>query len=188
MEAYMTKHTQVTVTADSAVFPFYGELGTTNLDSLSRERYGIYQQSKSGNVYSGLNYPVDSPGSLMVLPTGEGGCTQEYRPSDSNALYRRRYYLVTFMWCWSSWCQEYNSENWPSVGDEGVQGRADFPAGALLLWPSSCPPAGWLVCDGSSFSCAEYPLLASLFPDGKLPELNSPGQTYVLLRYITRAV
>lgn len=94
-------------------FPFYGELGTTNLDSLTGSRYGVYRQSESGNVYSGLNYPVNAPGSLVVLQSRGESCSQEFRPYDSNALYRRRYFQSTFMWYWSAWCQEYNSENPP---------------------------------------------------------------------------
>lgn len=101
---------------DAVSFPFYGELGTTNLNSLTGSQYGVYRQSKGGNVYSGLNYPVDPPGSLVVLQSCEEGCTQEFRPYDSNALYRRRYFRRTYMWDWSPWCQEYNSENPPPGG------------------------------------------------------------------------
>lgn len=102
------------VLSDGAMaFPFYGELGTTNLDSLTGSKYGVYRQSESGNVYSGLNYPVNTPGSLVVLQSRGEGCSQEFRPYDSNALYRRRYFQSTFMWYWSAWCQEYNSENPP---------------------------------------------------------------------------
>lgn len=107
----------VSATDDMAPFPFHGELGTMNLNSLTGSRYGVYRQSGSGDVYSGLNYPVNPPGSLVVLQSSGEGCSQEFRPYHSNALYRRRYFLSTFMWSWSAWCQEYNSENPPPSGD-----------------------------------------------------------------------
>lgn len=104
------KHISV---SDEVSFPFYGELGTINLNSITGYRYGVYRQSECGNIYSGLNYPVDSPGSLLVLQSRDEGCVQEYRPYDSNALYRRYYCQSSIMWVWSSWCQEYNSHNPP---------------------------------------------------------------------------
>lgn len=184
----MTKKRQAEVATDSTPFPFYGELGTLNLDSLTGAQFGLYQQSKSGNLYSGLNYPVPLSGSLLVLPTRDNGCSQEYRTYDSNALYRRRYFLGTFLWGWSPWCQEYNSENPAPVRDASVQGLSDAPAGLVALWPSATPPAGWLICDGSLFSTEEYPHLAVIFAQGKLPDLSVKELTPTPLRYITKAV
>lgn len=34
-----------------------------------------------------------------------------------------------------------------------------FPAGAVLLWAGSAPPAGWMTCDGSAISRAGFPTL-----------------------------
>lgn len=164
----MKTHAQLSPRADSTAFPYYGELGTINLNTLTSTQYGLYRQSESGPVYSGLNYPVDSPGSLLVLPTRESGCTQEYRPYDSNTLYRRRYYEGTILWAWSDWCQEYSTENPPVTGRATV--HAAYPGvGSVILWTTSSPPAGWLVCDGSAFSPDEYPSLAGMFSDGRLP-------------------
>lgn len=176
----MAKDPQV---KDNTAFPFYGELGTINLNSLTSEQYGIYRQSESGNVYSGLNYPADSPGSLLVLPTRGDGCVQEYRTYDTNALFRRHYYLATFMWVWSSWCVEYNSDNPSPARNTGTP----LPVGALMLWPSDIPPVGWLLCDGSSFNCEEFPRLALIYPEKKLPNLYGPEHANTLLRYITKA-
>jgi len=170
--------------SDSAPFPYFGELGTTNLNSLTAEKYGVYRQQNSGSVYSALNYPVDSPGSLLVLPTRDDGCSQEYRPYDNNSLYRRRYYKSSFMWVWSSWCQEYNTENPPSPDSRLLQ-EVGLPIGAIIIWHATPPPYGWLYCDGSSFRADEYPSLAEIFMDGSLPLLN-PSETS--LAYIIKAV
>lgn len=166
---------------DSTPFPYFGELGTTNLNSLTAEKYGVYRHQKNGDVYSGLNYPVDSPGSLLVLPTLDDGCSQEYRSYDDNSLYRRRYYKSSFMWLWSSWCQEYNTENPPSAGSSLLQGTG-LPVGAIIIWYSRFPPSGWLCCDGSSFSVDEYPSLAEIFSEGMLPLLDpgEPTLTYII--------
>lgn len=177
----MTDQTRNSLVQDVTTFPFYGELGTLNLNNLTGSDYGIYRQSESGNVYSGLNYPVDSPGSLLVLQSRGEGCTQEYRPYDSNVLYRRRYALGTFMWSWSSWCQEYSSENPPPVAAE-----AGVPAGAVILWGAAMPPAGWLVCDGSAFNPADFPALALVYPGGQVPDLSGPAA--LGLWYITKAI
>lgn len=47
-----------------------------------------------------------------------------------------------------------------------------IPAGIPLPWPTATPPAGWLKCNGASFSIATYPLLAKAFPSGVLPDLR----------------
>lgn len=184
----MTKDICSSVLKDSTAFPYYGELGTINLNSLTGDNYGVYRQSKSGNVFSGLNYPVESPGSLLILSNRETGCTQEFRPYDSNALYRRHYYLSSFLWVWSSWCQEYNTDNPPAAETDQALYREDSPAGALLLWPSATAPAGWLLCDGSDFSAEKYPLLARVFPNGKLPTVAAIQNVSPQLKYIVRAV
>lgn len=178
----MMKKIHNRLTADGSVFPFYGELGTINLNSLTGNYYGVYQQSKSGNVYSGLNYPLDSPGSLIVLPTKDNvGCSQEYRPYNNNALYRRRYFLSTSFWTWSAWIEEYNSET-PAIPSGRRANVEQLPAGAVVLWPSADAPEGWFICDGSTFSQEDFPKLACVLPDGKLPSLSG------MLKYIIRAV
>lgn len=40
------------------------------------------------------------------------------------------------------------------------------PIGAILMWPTaSAPASGWLICNGSTFSNATYPALATLLGD-----------------------
>lgn len=48
------------------------------------------------------------------------------------------------------------------VGPEGPVGPAGpsgCPVGAILDWPAIAPPAGWLLCDGTSYLRATYPNL-----------------------------
>ena len=46
------------------------------------------------------------------------------------------------------------------------------PVGIPQPWPSTTPPAGWLVCNGQTFNITAYPLLAKAYPSGKLPDLR----------------
>lgn len=47
-----------------------------------------------------------------------------------------------------------------------------LPAGIPLPYPLAIPPAGWLICNGSSFSGTLYPALAKAFPSLVLPDLR----------------
>ncbi|MBG6243506.1 MAG: hypothetical protein EKE20_17685, partial [Candidatus Symbiopectobacterium sp. Dall1.0] len=46
------------------------------------------------------------------------------------------------------------------------------PAGIPLPFPGEVPPSGWLKCNGQTFNKTTYPVLASLYPTGKLPDLR----------------
>ncbi|GMB64040.1 hypothetical protein PPNK14_19300 [Pectobacterium parmentieri] len=48
----------------------------------------------------------------------------------------------------------------------------DFPAGAPIPYPLSTPPTGWLKCNGQAFDKSRYPILASRYPSGFLPDLR----------------
>ncbi|MXP48980.1 hypothetical protein FD733_04780 [Pantoea sp. Eser] len=45
-------------------------------------------------------------------------------------------------------------------------------AGIPLPFPGDVPPSGWLKCNGQDFNKTTYPVLASYFPTGKLPDLR----------------
>ncbi|RRO13954.1 DNA-packaging protein [Pectobacterium aquaticum] len=45
-------------------------------------------------------------------------------------------------------------------------------AGLPLPFPSAVAPAGWLKCNGQQFDTAQYPVLASRYPSGFLPDLR----------------
>jgi hypothetical protein len=177
MEVFVSDNSSTTREVES--FPFHGNLGTINLDHLTGANFGVYFQYSSGNLYSGLNYPEDSPGSLTVLKSGDRACSQEFRPQNNNKVYRRRYYLNSILWMWSPWIQEYNTENPPlSEYSETL-----FPVGIIAIWGSELPPDGWLICDGSSFRTADHPALSKIYPSGYLPDIRSEHEG---LRYIVR--
>ncbi|CNE11875.1 phage tail protein [Yersinia kristensenii] len=47
-----------------------------------------------------------------------------------------------------------------------------IPVGTPIPWPTATPPAGWLKCNGNSFSATTYPKLALVYPSGVLPDLR----------------
>ncbi|CNJ10384.1 phage tail protein [Yersinia bercovieri] len=47
-----------------------------------------------------------------------------------------------------------------------------IPIGIPLPYPLSAAPAGWLKCNGSTFSKATYPKLALVYPSGVLPDMR----------------
>ncbi|MEC5336986.1 phage tail protein [Klebsiella oxytoca] len=56
-----------------------------------------------------------------------------------------------------------------------VDSNMSVPYGIPLPWPTSTPPAGYLICNGASFNAATYPNLAAVYTSGVLPDLR--GQT-----------
>ncbi|WP_407079674.1 phage tail protein [Candidatus Williamhamiltonella defendens] len=48
--------------------------------------------------------------------------------------------------------------------------RPEVPVGVPLPWPTDRPPTGWLLCNGDRFDKIRYPLLASAYPSGQLPD------------------
>ena len=54
----------------------------------------------------------------------------------------------------------------------GDAGLSDYPVGSPIPWPQATAPSGFLVCNGQSFNKATYPLLASAYPSGVLPDLR----------------
>ncbi|PNM16551.1 phage tail protein [Yersinia enterocolitica] len=50
--------------------------------------------------------------------------------------------------------------------------QALTPIGIPLPYPGTTPPAGYLKCNGAAFYANDYPALAALYPDKKLPDLR----------------
>lgn len=46
------------------------------------------------------------------------------------------------------------------------------PVGSIMMWMFGGTPPGWLLCDGATFTAAEYPELALMIPSLKLPDLR----------------
>ncbi|RRZ95828.1 phage tail protein [Erwinia sp. 198] len=54
----------------------------------------------------------------------------------------------------------------------GLGDGSAVPVGVPLPYPAATAPAGWLKCNGASFSATTYPLLAKAYPSLKLPDLR----------------
>ncbi|WP_233420684.1 phage tail protein [Xenorhabdus nematophila] len=48
----------------------------------------------------------------------------------------------------------------------------ELPVGVPIPWPLAIPPAGWLKCNGSTFTAEQYPQLAKAYTLLKLPDLR----------------
>lgn len=46
------------------------------------------------------------------------------------------------------------------------------PVGVPLPWPLAVPPSGWLLCNGQTFTTAQYPALAVAYPGLATPDLR----------------
>ncbi|MEM9544343.1 MAG: tail fiber protein [Bacteroidota bacterium] len=45
------------------------------------------------------------------------------------------------------------------------------PVGAMMMWYTSAPPDGWLICDGTTFNATTYPALNTVLGGNTLPDL-----------------
>ena len=54
----------------------------------------------------------------------------------------------------------------------GLGEGSALPVGVPVPWPTATPPAGWLKCDGRSFTKEQYPVLARVYPTLRLPDLR----------------
>ncbi|WP_205756480.1 phage tail protein, partial [Lonsdalea iberica] len=54
----------------------------------------------------------------------------------------------------------------------GLGEGSALPVGTPIPWPSATVPAGWLQCNGATFTAAQYPKLAQAYPGLTLPDLR----------------
>lgn len=54
----------------------------------------------------------------------------------------------------------------------GLGDGSMLPVGVPVPWPLATPPSGWLLCNGSSFTAAQYPQLAVAYPAMATPDLR----------------
>ncbi|MCF1538818.1 phage tail protein, partial [Escherichia coli] len=52
----------------------------------------------------------------------------------------------------------------------GLGEGSALPVGVPVPWPTATPPAGWLKCDGRTFTKEQYPVLARVYPTLRLPD------------------
>ncbi len=58
------------------------------------------------------------------------------------------------------------------VKNLGLGEGSALPVGVPVPWPTSTPPAGWLQCNGATFTREQYPVLAQVYPNLRLPDLR----------------
>ncbi|MBQ0345903.1 phage tail protein [Citrobacter freundii] len=54
----------------------------------------------------------------------------------------------------------------------GLGAGSALPVGVPIPWPLASAPAGWLKCNGASFTAVQYPKLAQAYPALQLPDLR----------------
>ncbi|HIH8368513.1 TPA: phage tail protein, partial [Escherichia coli] len=54
----------------------------------------------------------------------------------------------------------------------GLGEGSALPVGVPVPWPTATPPAGWLKCNGATFTKEQYPVLARVYPTLRLPDLR----------------
>ncbi|EPP4103097.1 tail fiber protein [Escherichia coli] len=54
----------------------------------------------------------------------------------------------------------------------GLGEGSALPVGVPVPWPTATPPAGWLQCNGATFTKEQYPVLARVYPNLRLPDLR----------------
>ena len=64
-----------------------------------------------------------------------------------------------------------NNNGWEllRIGSESGSGG---PVGQIIAFPTTTPPTGHLLCDGSTFSATTYPALAAVLGGNRLPDLR----------------
>ncbi|EEV2578808.1 phage tail protein [Escherichia coli] len=58
------------------------------------------------------------------------------------------------------------------VKNLGLGEGSALPVGVPVPWPTATPPAGWLQCNGATFTKEQYPVLARVYPTLRLPDLR----------------
>ncbi|WP_196010381.1 phage tail protein [Citrobacter amalonaticus] len=58
------------------------------------------------------------------------------------------------------------------IAKVGLGDGSTLPVGTPIPWPASTAPAGWIKCNGSTFTAAQYPKLALAYPGLVLPDLR----------------
>ncbi|WP_338860095.1 phage tail protein [Xenorhabdus griffiniae] len=58
------------------------------------------------------------------------------------------------------------------VKNLGLTAGSALPVGVPIPWPLETPPAGWMKCNGATFTAAQYPELARVYPSLRLPDLR----------------
>ncbi|WP_080762692.1 phage tail-collar fiber domain-containing protein [Pectobacterium carotovorum] len=68
------------------------------------------------------------------------------------------------------WRRDFNTDNLTPASIGAIQGNE--LVGIPQPWPLVTAPDGWLACAGQTFDTSRYPVLASRYPQGRLPDLR----------------
>lgn len=88
------------------------------------------------------NDPASVPGQFIYVDEGNGG----------------------------RWRRDFNTDNLTPASIGAIQGNE--LVGIPQPWPLVTAPDGWLACAGQTFDTSRYPVLASRYPQGRLPDLR----------------
>ncbi|ELL0546008.1 phage tail protein [Salmonella enterica] len=116
-----------------------------------------------GEVYNN-GYPTEYGNVLRLTGTGEGEILIGWSGvSGAPAPAYIRSHRDTTDAEWSEWAMFYTSLNPPPDS---------HPVGAAIAWPSDNIPVGYALMQGQSFDKSAYPLLATAYPSGVIPDLR----------------
>lgn len=92
--------------------------------------------------------------SEIVVPTVTTSDTPPSSPKDGD------------MWMYTGdgtvfvFYQDVDGGQWIQTSGLGIEPKTDnLPAGSIIMWAASSPPANWLICDGSVVARADWPSL-----------------------------
>lgn len=111
---------------------------------------------------SGVSIPYDATRQYGLFFSGKGNLVQHYASIDGVIT---RYSLYST----ANAVTDRNGNLKVSRSDA----LSDCPVGSPIPWPQATAPSGFLVCNGQSFNKTTYPLLASAYSSGVLPDLRA---------------
>ncbi|EFU1019422.1 tail fiber protein [Salmonella enterica] len=119
-----------------------------------------------GEVYNN-GYPTQYGNILRLTGTGEGEILIGWSGvSGASAPAYIRSHRDTDDAEWSEWAMFYTSLNPPPPPPDL------HPVGAAIAWPSDNIPAGYALMQGQTFDKSAYPLLATAYPSGVIPDMR----------------
>ncbi|EBF0274952.1 tail fiber protein [Salmonella enterica] len=119
-----------------------------------------------GEVYNN-GYPTQYGNILRLTGTGEGEILIGWSGvSGAPAPAYIRSHRDSTDAEWSEWAMFYTSLNPPPPPPDL------HPVGAAIAWPSDNIPAGYALMQGQMFDKSAYPLLATAYPSGVIPDMR----------------
>ncbi|HGJ5860294.1 MAG TPA: phage tail protein [Arsenophonus nasoniae] len=151
----------------------------------------------AGSIYDTLQL-AQQPGSSTTIPLSQNAVKEYYALKNSKEKFlsgsiyitdltdsalrlystsRDQYWALLFRQS-SDQLRIYNDKRDISIifpqksGTLALTSDINIPVGSPIPWPQATPPAGYLVCNGQTFNKTNCPQLATVYPSGKLPDLQ----------------